>query len=68
MKASKLHEMSTTELEQKLEQLKTELFNLRFQLATGQLENPMVIKECKRDIARTKTILRERELKAANQQ
>ena len=68
MKSSKLHEMSTPELEQKLEQLKTELFNLRFQLATGQLENPMVIKECKRDIAKTKTILRERELKAANQQ
>ena len=68
MKVKEFRDLSPEELDQKLASLKEELFNLRFQLATGQLENPMVIKECKRDIARTKTILRERELKAANQQ
>ena len=46
--------------------LKTEFFNLRFQKATGQLNNPLSIREVKRDIARVKTILKERELKAAN--
>ncbi|MCM8900379.1 50S ribosomal protein L29 [Caldicoprobacter algeriensis] len=65
MKASKWREMTNEELNQKLNELKSELFNLRFQLATGQLENPMRIREVKRDIARIKTILRERELKAA---
>ena len=65
MKASKFHEMKTQELEDQVKALKEELFNLRFQMATGQLQNPMVIKECKRNIARVKTILRERELKAA---
>jgi len=65
MKASKWREMSNEELNQKLNELKSELFNLRFQLATGQLENPMRIREVKRDIARIKTILRERELKTA---
>ena len=65
MKASKFHEMSTNELNQKLIDLKTEFFNLRFQLATGQLNNPVSIREVKRDIARVKTILHERELKAA---
>jgi len=63
MKASKLHEMTSQELSNKLNDLKAELFNLRFQLATGQLENPMRIKHVKKDIARVKTILRERELK-----
>ena len=62
MKASKLREFTTEELNHKVEELKNELFNLRFQLATGQLENPMVIKTVKKDIARAKTILREREL------
>lgn len=66
MKANKFHEMTTAELEQKVGALKTELFNLRFQLATGQLQNTAVIQECKHDIARVKTILREREIKAAN--
>ncbi|RKD25432.1 large subunit ribosomal protein L29 [Caminicella sporogenes DSM 14501] len=63
MKASKLREMTSQELSNKLNDLKAELFNLRFQLATGQLENPMRIKHVKKDIARVKTILRERELK-----
>ena len=64
MKASKLNESSVPELNKRLAELKEELFNLRFQLATGQLQNPMTIKACKKDIARIKTILRERELKA----
>jgi large subunit ribosomal protein L29 len=65
MKANKYREMTSEELEERLTEFKGELFNLRFQLATGQLENPMRIREVKRDIARVKTILRERELKAA---
>jgi large subunit ribosomal protein L29 len=65
MKAKKFHEMSTQELLQQETELKTELFNLRFQHATGQLSNPIIIKSTKRDIARVKTILRERELSAA---
>jgi len=62
MKASKIREMTTQELHNELKKLKRELFNLRFQLATNQLENPMRIREVKRTIARIKTILREREL------
>ncbi|MFS8578467.1 MAG: 50S ribosomal protein L29 [Novibacillus thermophilus] len=54
--------MTTAEIEQKLSSLKEELFNLRFQMATGQLENPTRIKRVRKDIARAKTILREREL------
>ena len=65
MKANKLRESTTQELTQKLGELKAELFNLRFQEATGTLNNPMVISQTKHDIARIKTILRERELKAA---
>lgn len=64
MKANQLREMSQDELNQNLADLKSELFNLRFQLATGQLENPMRIREVKKNIARVKTVLRERELKA----
>lgn len=64
MKVKDIRDMSATELDQKLVGLKDELFNLRFQLATGQLENPMRIKEVKKTIARIKTIQRERELKA----
>ena len=56
--------MTTSELASKLVGLKDELFNLRFQLATGQLENPMRIKEVKKTIARIKTIQREREIQA----
>jgi large subunit ribosomal protein L29 len=64
MKVKDIRDMSANELDQKLMGLKDELFNLRFQLATGQLENPMRIKEVKKTIARIKTIQRERELTA----
>ncbi len=64
MKVKDIRDMSVTELDQKLVGLKDELFNLRFQHATGQLENPMRIKEVKKTIARIKTIQRERELQA----
>ena len=64
MKANKYIEMTDTELDQQLKELKSELFNLRFQLATGSLQNPMTIRETKRNIARVKTILRDRQLKA----
>lgn len=63
MKANKLRDLTVDELVRKVDNLKEELFNLRFQMATGQLENPMRIKEVKKDIARAKTILREREIK-----
>ncbi|KHD35685.1 50S ribosomal protein L29 [Clostridium acetobutylicum] len=64
MKAKELREKAPEELNLQLSDLKTELFTLRFQLATGQLENPMRIKEVKKSIAQIKTILREEELKA----
>ena len=64
MKVNEIREMNAEELNQKLASLKEELFNLRFQLTTGQLENPMRIKEVKKTIARIKTIQRENELKA----
>ncbi len=62
MRADELRDMTVVELGQKLKEFKEELFNLRFQHATAQLDNPMRIKEVKRDIARVKTIIREREL------
>lgn len=62
MRADELRDMTEVELAQKLREFKEELFNLRFQHATAQLDNPMRIKEVKRDIARVKTILREKEL------
>lgn len=62
MKVKDLRDLSTAEIENKVNVLKEELFNLRFQLATGQLENPMRIREVRKAIARAKTILREREL------
>lgn len=62
MRADELRNMNNAELEQKLREFKEELFNLRFQNATAQLDNPMRIKEVKRSIARIKTIMREREL------
>ena len=65
MKANELKAMSKTELEAKVNELKAELFNLRFQLATGQLQNTTVIANTKRDIARCMTVLREQELKDA---
>lgn len=64
MKAKDVHELSTDELTRKANDLKDELFKLRFQLATGQLENPMRIRDVKKSIARVKTVIRERELKA----
>lgn len=64
MKASKMVDWTNDELNEKLGDMKGELFNLRFQLATGQLENPLRIREVKRDIARVKTILTQRELKS----
>ena len=63
MKVNALRDLSTAELEKKVVDLKEELFNLRFQMATGQLEKPMKIKEIRKDIAKAKTILREREIK-----
>lgn len=64
MKAKEIHNMTNDELTTKLASLKEELFNLRFRHATGQLENPNVLKTVKKDIARVKTVLREREVKA----
>ena len=61
MKAKNLREMTQEELSTKLTELKVELFNLRFQLATGQLENPVKVKFVKREIARVKTILNEKQ-------
>jgi large subunit ribosomal protein L29 len=63
MKASEIKDMNVDEMEQKLSDLKEELFNLRFQHEIGQLENPQRMKETKTDIARIKTIIREVELK-----
>lgn len=70
MKANELKELRQStpqDLQVKLSDLKSELFNLRFQLATGQLENPMRIKQVKKSIAQIKTILREEELRACEQ-
>lgn len=64
MKANKLKELSAQELSNRLVDLKQELFNLRFQHATGQLDNPMKLKHVKRDIARVNTVIRELELQA----
>ena len=62
MKANEIRNMTSSDLEKELVELKSELFKLRFQLATNGLENPMKIKNTKKDIARIKTILKEREL------
>ena len=62
MKASEIRELNKDELENKIKELKEELFNLRFQHAINQLDNPLRLKSVKKDIARTMTILREREL------
>ena len=64
MKAAEIREMTTAELEAKLLQLKKDLFFLRMQHATNQLDNPMQILGVKRDIARIKTILKEKEISA----
>lgn len=65
MKAKQIHEMTDDELTTKLAELKDELFNLRFRHATGQLENPNVLNGVKKDIARVKTVIREREIRKA---
>lgn len=62
MKINKIKEMSSPELEKELGELKSELFKLRFSLATSGLDNPLKIREIRKDIARVKTVLREREL------
>lgn len=64
MKAAEVRAMNKADLEKKLSELKAELFNLRFQHAINQLENPIRLNEVKKDIARVKTVLRELELKA----
>jgi len=63
MKASQLRDKSDSELIEQERELREELFNLRFQYSTGQLENTMAIVRVKKDIARVKTILRERTLR-----
>ena len=62
MKKNQFSEMSAAELNEKVVELKKELFNLRFQLATGQLQNTAAIRDCKKSIARVKTVIRQREL------
>ena len=61
MKANELTAMTVEQLQEKVKELKTELFGLRFQRATGQLQNTMQISQLKRDIARCKTILRQKD-------
>ena len=62
MKANEVRKMSSSELETKLQDLKKDLFNLRLQHATNQLDNPIRIAQVKKDIARVKTIIREQQL------
>lgn len=64
MKAEEVRDLTDQELDRKLGDLKEELFNLRFQMATGQLDNPMRMKLIRKDIARVKTVMRERELQS----
>ena len=61
MKMEKIRELTNSDLEKELLKMKNELFNLRFQHVTGQLENPLRMKDVKRDIARIKTVIREKE-------
>ena len=63
MKNTKYTDMTSPDLEKELSELKSELFKLRFSLATNGLDNPLKVREVRREIARIKTILRERELK-----
>ena len=65
MELKKMREMTEVELNAELDNMKKELFNLRFQHVTGQLENPVKLRETKRDIARVKTVIREKELAKA---
>lgn len=64
MKPAEIRELSVAELNQKLTDLKAELFNLRFQHAINQLDNPLRLQIVRKDIARVKTVIREKELKA----
>ncbi|GEK34084.1 50S ribosomal protein L29 [Kurthia sibirica] len=64
MKANDIRELTSVEIESKVKSLKEELFNLRFQLATGQLENTARIREVRKSIARMKTVIRQREISA----
>ena len=66
MKASEIRKLSAAEMDAKLVELKKELFNLRFQQAVNQLDNPMRISAVKKDIARIKTVQRDIELHGAN--
>jgi len=68
MKASEIRELSPEEIRQKLGESTEGLFNLRFQHATEQLENPMKMRDVKQDIARMKTLLREQELTATREE
>lgn len=65
MKINKIREMSSPELEKELGELKTELFKLKFSLATNGLDNPMKIKEVKKDIAKINTVLTQRKIEEA---
>jgi len=64
MKISEIKEQNKEELETKLADIKKTLFNLKFQKATGQLDSPVKIRNLRKDIARIKTLIREKELKA----
>lgn len=66
MKAKKMRELTDEELVKKVSDYKEELFNLRFQMATGQLDNPMRIRDVKKNIARCKTVQRQREIAREN--
>ena len=66
MKANEIRELTTAEIEQKVKSLKEELFNLRFQLATGTLENTARLRQVRKAIARMKTVVREREIASNN--
>ncbi len=65
MELKKMREMTELELNTELKKMKNELFNLRFQHVTGQLENPIKMRDLKKDIARVKTVIREKELQKA---
>ena len=67
MRAGEIRELSLEEIHQKMAELTEELFNLRFQHATGQLENPMRMSHIKREIARMKTVVRERQLASSGE-
>ena len=68
MDVAELRDLNDVELSERHDELKEDLFNLRFQMATGQLDNPMLLKQTRRDIARVLTVQRERELAAAREQ